>query len=371
VPVACSTRTTLSRTAAFAVTPRIPAAPLRISLAAHPDPAEWDAFVSAHPEGTIHHSIGWIEAVERTFGHKPLLLSAHRGGELVGVLPLMLVRSAIGGRMLVSVPYAIYGGVLALDARAAQSLCRYARELATKLEACVLDLRSKAAADPDLPIIDRYLTFRRPLPAHADDVPLWLPRKARAAARRAAEKYSLRVIFDHATTDDVWRLYSRSMRRLGSPNYPLRFFHELLRALPGECVVQVVKLGDRPVAGLMSFHARDVAMPYFVGHDERLEIYGINQFLYEHAMRHAVQSGCRNYDFGRSRADNSGSADFKRFCGFEPTSLQYQRFVPPGRRAPDLVPSSPRWSAARTIWRRLPLPITRSLGGRLAGSIPG
>jgi FemAB-related protein (PEP-CTERM system-associated) len=235
----------------------------------------------------------------------------------------------------------------------------------------VLDLRSATAADPDLPIAHRYVTFRRQLPAHSDDVPLWLPRKARAAARRAVEKHPLSSEFNAGAIADIWHLYSRSMRRLGSPNYPLRFFHELHRALPRACTMQIVRLGERPVAGLMSFHFRDTAMPYFVGHDERLELYGVNQYLYEQSMRHAVQAGCRIYDFGRSRADNAGSADFKRFCGFEPTPLQYQTFVPPGRLAPDLVPSSARWSAARAIWRQLPLPIARRLGGRIARSIPG
>ncbi len=315
--------------------------------------------------------MGWIEAVQQTFGHEPMLLSAHRGGELVGVLPLMLVRSVIGGRMLVSVPYAIYGGVLADNSKTAQALSIRARELAIEIGARVLDLRSAAAADAELPIVNRYVTFRRPLPAQADDVPLWLPRKARAAARRAIEKHPLKVELDGGAIDEVWQLYSRSMRRLGSPNYPLRFFHELARTLRRECVVQIVRLGDRPVAGLMSFHFRDTAMPYFVGHDERLELYGVNQFLYEQSMRNAVRASCRIYDFGRSRADNAGSADFKRFCGFEPTPLQYQRFVPPGRVAADLVPSSARWSAARAIWRRLPLPIAQTLGGRIARSIPG
>lgn len=327
--------------------------------------------MAAHAGGTIHHTLGWIEAVERAFGHEPLLLSAHRAGRLVGILPLMLVRSAIGGRMLVSVPYSIYGGALADDADTLSALGARARQLSTDVGACVLDLRSAKAADSELPVLARYVTFRRELPSRAEDVPAWLPRKARAAARRASEKHPLVVRFNGDAMDDVWQLYSRSMRRLGSPNYPLRFFRELLGSLSQSCVVQLIRLHDRPVAGLVSFYFGATAMPYFVGHDERLDVYGVNQFLYEQSMRHAVGAGCRIYDFGRSRIDNSGAADFKRFCGFEPTPLGYQQYVPPGRLAADLTPSSARWSTARAIWRRLPLPITRALGGRIARSIPG
>ena len=65
--------------------------------------------------GTVFHDPAWCTAVERTFGHLPLHRVATRGGTVVGVLPLMEVRSLLGGRMLVSVPYGNYGGVLAED----------------------------------------------------------------------------------------------------------------------------------------------------------------------------------------------------------------------------------------------------------------
>lgn len=334
--------------------------------------AAWNRYVEHHPAATICHTLGWKRAVEQTFGHQAHYLIAEADdGRLVGVLPLFLVRSALAGRMLVSVPYATTGGVLADNESTAQGLHDAARNLCDVLCARVLELRSVVAADPTLQIIEGYAGFRRELPNREDDVLGWLPRKARAAARRAAEKHPLTVEYEDANVNCVWDLYSRSMRRLASPNYPLRFFRTLLEQTPGRHDVQLVRCDGRPAAGLITFYFAGTAMPYFVGNDERVDAYGLNNYLYWQAMQRAVQRRCRVYDFGRTRCDNTGPYDFKRFHGFEPTPLGYQRYVPAGGRAPDLRPSSPRWMAARAAWRRLPLSLTRWLGARLAHSIPG
>src|SRR5690606_28892766 len=116
-----------------------------------------------------------------------------------------------------------------------------------------------------------------------------------------------RAAFGDEHLEIVWRLYSQSMRRLASPNYPLAFFRNLIASTPGGAspghVVQVVTHEDRPIAGLLSFIYRGTLLPYFAGCDERFERYHPNNFLYLTAMEHGVESGCRIFNFGRSRID--------------------------------------------------------------------
>jgi len=84
-----------------------------------------------------------------------------------------------------------------------------------------------------------------------------------------------------------------------------------------------------------------------------------------------VAAGYRVFDFGRSRRDNAGSYDFKRFCGFEPRPLAYQYYVPPGCAPPKMSPSDGRYRVARRVWPRLPLAVTRLVGGWLSRHLPG
>jgi FemAB-related protein (PEP-CTERM system-associated) len=333
--------------------------------------ADWQSYVDRHPHGTFFHGLAWKRAVERTFGHRSWYLFAEDGRRIVGVLPLFQINSLVAGRFLTSVPYATYGGVLTDGRDVDQALFNKAKGVAADVGAKSIELRSMTAAIPSLSVESTHATFRKALPSSEDEVQASLPRKARAAARRATERFDLKVEFDRSLVRVVWKLYARSMRRLGSVNYPYQFFEELLRATGENNVVQVVMHGRRPVAGLLTFLYRDTVLPYFAGLDERDDIYGLNNFLYAESMRWGVRHGYRMYDFGRTRVDNAGCFGFKRFCGFEPAMLQYQTYVLPGMTAPDLAPSSPRWAAARRVWKTLPLQITQPVGGWLSKSIPG
>lgn len=290
---------------------------------------------------------------------------------MAGVLPLFKVESRLAGRLLVSVPYGVYGGVLASDADAAACLLAAGKRLAEQTKARSLEFRSLTPLDNTLAGMSEHATFRRDLPGSESQLETYLPRKARAAARKAIERHGLTTEFGAAHLETVWHLYARSMRRLGTVNYPKRFFHALAAHVGSGMVVQIVRHAGRPVAGLVSFVHHDEFMPYFVGFDDRVTLYGVSQYLYLESMRWAVRNGCRVYDFGRSRVDNRGAYEFKRLCGFEPQPLGYQVYVPAGRTAPDLSAGSTRWRLARQAWKYLPLAIARPLGAWLSKSIPG
>jgi FemAB-related protein (PEP-CTERM system-associated) len=329
----------------------------------------WEAYASAHPECTLFHTLSWRDAVAEAFGHANRYLIGWRGDRVAGVFPLTRVDSHLAGTLLVSVPYGVYGGALADDDQVCRALLDEAIAISGQIGAQWLDIRSIRPCWPDLPVVDRYVTFRKPLPDDPDRVLAEMPRKARAAARQARERFGLASRFDQNRLEEVWLLYSQSMRRLASPNYPLRFFRAL--AARTRHLVQIVEHEGRAIAGLVSFIHRDTLLPYFAGCDERFEKYHPNNFMYLAAMEKAVELGCREFDFGRTRVDNQGSFDFKRFQGFEPTPLGYQYFVPEGGRAPDLTPGNHKLQLGRRVWPKLPLAVTRPLGAWLSKSIPG
>ena len=331
----------------------------------------WDTFVKNHDLGSIFHTLAWRDTVKQTFDHEDTYLLVLRGGEIVGVFPMFLVNSRFAGRLLMSVPCAVEGGVLAVESEAAGALFNEAKRIATERNCAAIDLRSERAAFPDIPIVDRYVGFRRELPDSAADVLGWLPRKARAAARNGRHKFRLSISYGDEHLREVWRLYTISMRRLASLNYPFLFFETLAKLTPGRHWVSLVRWNDKPVAGLVTLLFKDRVVPYFLGTIGEARRCSAANFIYLDAMERGVAAGYRIFDFGRSRRDNTGSFDFKRFQGFEPRPLHYQCHVLPGHRAPNLSPDNPRYELARRIWPHLPLSLTRALGARLSAHIPG
>ncbi len=332
---------------------------------------DWDEYVRGHPEGTIFHTNAWRDVVKHTFGHQDHYLTALRHGRVAGVLPLFRVDSLLAGRMLVSVPYGVGGGTLADDDDVAADLFTAARKLAEDLGCRSIDLRSERAHVPELPVVDRYVGFQRELPDCAEDVLDWLPRKARAAARNARDKFQLTVDTGDEHLREVWRLYTISMRRLGSLAYPYRFFEQLVATTPREHSVSIVRRHGRPVTGLLTLLFRDRVLPYFIGTTDEAKKCSAANFIYLSAMERGVSEGYRVFDFGRSRRDNIGSFNFKRFHGFQPRSLEYQAYAPAGLAAPDLSPNRRAFAFARSLWKHLPLSVTQRLGARIAYHIPG
>lgn len=343
----------------------------QIDLMATDEEAEWDVYVHNHPDGTLFHTLAWRNAVRDTFGHRPLYWTAHRRGTLVGILPTFFVPSLVAGRMLISVPYAVGGGILADDDEAVRALFEAARRHAQQHRCRILELRSQRAAVPGLPAIDRYVVFRRDLPTQVDKVLGMLPRKARAAARNGRDKFGLTDTLSDEQLADVWRLYAAGMKRLASLNYPFAFFKRLIENTPDRHWVSVVRWQGKPVAGLVTFLFKDRVMPYFAGLSQDARLCCAGNFIYLSAMERGAAQGFHTFDFGRSRRDNSGSYDFKRFQGFTPVPLEYQFYCPHGRAAPNLSPSNPKFRYARRLWPALPDWFTQRLGARLTRHIPG
>lgn len=335
------------------------------------DVESWEAYVQGQPRATVFHRPAWSRAVEQAYGHRPLHLTAWSDGALAGVLPLFLVKSLFVGRVLVSVPYATYGGILADSDAVASQLLKAAEDLCGQVGARYLELRHRDPSGLDLPRIDRYDTFRKQLPQRAEQVLPGLPRKTRAAARKGLEALGAdAVAFGAGLLETVYGLYAVTMRRLGSPNYRRRLFRALQRAYGENCVCAVVRDGPAPVAGVVSFVFRDEIVPYFSGSLPEGAPNNANNVMYLKLMEHAIERGLRWFDFNRTRRDNLGPHAFKRYHGFEPAPLHYQMYLPNGADMPDLSPSNKKFALAGRVWRRLPLWFTRPAGAKITRWIP-
>lgn len=332
---------------------------------------EWQAFANQAPGCTPFHEIGWMRAVKATYGHKPFYLLARRGagGAICGVLPLFLVKGPFTGRALITVPYGVYGGAVGNSPDVVNTLLDAAREQATTLDVNYLEIRQGQEL-PGFQNRSHYYTFRKELPDDPDQLLPSLPKKARAAVRKAANDYHLESRFGHDLIDMFYRLYTVSLRRLASPPHSKRFFEHLIEEYGRRCLVQVVFHERRPVAGVLSLRFRDAMLPYFAGIDARYSGTNASNFLYFKLMERAIEYRATTFDFGRTRKDNFGGCKFKQHHGFVPEDLSYAYFSPEGAEPPDLRPSNQKFSLARKVWRRLPLCVVSQAGGVVTRWIP-
>ncbi|MCK5114372.1 MAG: FemAB family PEP-CTERM system-associated protein [Phycisphaerae bacterium] len=332
------------------------------------DCAEWDSYVRSKPEATVFHTAAWNESVRKAYGHEPRNLGAWANGKLVGVLPLFEVKSVFVGKVLVSIPYATYGGVVADTSEIAQAILTEAQNIARQHDIEYLELRNREPSGFDLPVNDRYDTFRQQLPENPQDILPSLPKKARAAARHGLEEFTVDI--DSKWLDTIYDLYSITLRRLGSPNYSRKFFRQLQTQFGDDCVCLVVLKDGKPVAGVVSYVFRDELVAYFSGSIPGASRTNASNVMYLKLMEHTVERGLRWFDFNRTRRDNNGPHAFKRHLGFTPTPLCYQTWLNKTQELPNLSPSNRKFAAAGKVWRKMPLWFTKAAGGKITKWIP-
>ena len=324
----------------------------------------WDQFVLICPQATFFHLSAWTLTVQQVLGHQAhCLYAVGADGSIRGVLPLAHVRSRLFGNSLVSVPFAVYGGVAALDAEAAQALEMAARNLANDLAVDWLELRNQDMPQDAEHVTDLYVTFRKPIAGDDDANLAAIPRKQRAMVRKGI-KAGLQARID-TTVDDFYAMYSQSVRNLGTPVLPKRWYAALAQAFGEHCEVLTVTHEGVPVSSVMSFYFRDEVLPFYGGGTAQARDLKANDFMYYALMNQAWERGARVFDYGRSK-NGAGSYSFKKNWGFEPEPLHYEYHLVRAQDPPALNPNNPKFKMAIAVWQRLPLPVTQLAGPLLA-----
>jgi FemAB-related protein (PEP-CTERM system-associated) len=323
--------------------------------------AAWDDFVlNTCPQATFFHRAGWQRLLSNVFRHDTHYLYVENGGRIEGVLPLAHVKSFLFGNALTSLPFAVYGGVAALNAEAATLLEAEAQALARRLGVQHLELRNLERRHPDWPAQDLYVTFRKEILADEEANMLAIPRKQRAMVRKGI-KNGL-VATEDEGVERFFSLYASNVHRHGTPAMPKRYFEALRHEFGGDCDVLTVTAPDgRLLSSVLSFYFRDEILPYYAGDDEAARDLAANDFKYWELMRRACGRGLKTFDYGRSK-QGTGSFAFKKNWGFEPQPLHYEYCLYKRDAVPQNNPANAKYRMLIETWRRMPLGMANWLG---------
>jgi FemAB-related protein (PEP-CTERM system-associated) len=283
--------------------------------------ARWDAFAEACPEATFFHRAGWQRIRQRGLWPSNAFLYAERAGVVEGILPLAQVKSLLFGNSLVSLPFAVYGGVAASNPAAAEALELEAQATARRLGVDHLEMRNFVNATR-WPTQDLYVSFRKAIAPEVEANLQAIPRKQRAMVRKGI-KNGLRSEID-ADPGRFFALYADNVHRHGTPALPRRYFAALQRVFADDCEVMTVVDGSgHPLSSVLSFYFRDEVLPYYAGDAWSARELAANDFKYWELLRRSCERGLKVFDYGRSK-QGTGSYAFKKNWGFEPQPLFYE-----------------------------------------------
>lgn len=327
-------------------------------------PPGWDEFVRAHARGTPFHLTAWTRAVASGLGHRPLWLWAADGPEIVGVLPLSIVRSRLFGARLASSPQAAYGGPLAVDDAVAAALTEHAVAEGERIGTGYVELRHDAAPGPwtegpGWHASDLHVTIGGPIAADDDAILKAIPKKTRADCRKADERLAATESPEHFGAFHA--LFAENQRDLGTPVLPKRFLRAVAEQRDLGARILLVRHGCEDVSACLSLSWRSTILPYWAGASAEDMDLRPNHGLYLNVLRHARRAGFDTFDFGRSKRE-SGSYEFKKRWGFAERPLHYRYRLVRSAEPPNLNPANEKYARKIEAWKRLPLPVANVIG---------
>lgn len=286
----------------------------------HTDP-RWMQLISSHPEANIFHHPTWISLLADCYRYRPSLLALiGQEDEIVAGIPLMELRTLLGGHRLVSLPFSDYVPILATDPSAIGLLVDEARRVCRRKGASRFEFRTQLplgeANEEGIYKAEPILRHETSLAGSADEIFSRLHRTRIQQPIRSAEGEGVRVVRASSLKDLrlFYDLHVHTRRRHGSPVQPLRFFEliyeRLIRSDLG--FLLLCYHGERVIGGSLFLHWNGIVTYKFNASNPVYWNRSPNHLALWHAIQWGVSRRYRLLDWGKTDQKHTGLRDFKR-----------------------------------------------------------
>lgn len=340
------------------------------------DPAKderWDEFVSNQKYSTVYHHSIWKELLQRTFRHMKsayfVLEDAQKN--IVGGIPLFLVKSWLTGNRLVSVPFASVCKPLVLEAEDFETLSKAMIEKLSDYNCSYLELRTRDdhpfLAVNNLKAVSNakghVLSLDKDLDTllksfHKTSIQQRIKRAAREGleARLAASENDLRIFYR--------LLMILRLKKMGLPPPPYELFRNMWELLKPKdmLALHLIEYEGKVIAGMLVLKFNQIAISEHSASDDRFVKKCTDQLLWWKAIELAQKEGYEFFDLGKVSLDNKGLLEFKR--RWQPREYNLiNLYFPEAKGVYSAKKAGLKYALMNKAWRYMPVPVAR-IGGR-------
>jgi hypothetical protein len=295
----------------------------------------WDELVARHRSASVFHERGWIEALVRTYGYRPLVLTSTGPGKpLADGLIFCRVSSWITGSRLVSLPFADHCEPLLCDGEQRETTRTFADwlqvecdrqkleyiELRTKLETDDADAAFQSGQLYYLHTLDLTRSLRQIFEGlHRDCI-----RRRIRHAEKACLSYETGD--NGRLLDEFYGLLTMTRRRHRLVPQPRSWFRNLIGCMGNKVQIRLARKDGVAVAAMLTLvHGSSVVYKYGCS-DARSHNLGGMPFLFWKLIEESKASGAEEIDLGRSDRNQQGLITFKDRLGARRRELSYYRY---------------------------------------------
>jgi hypothetical protein len=316
----------------------------------------WEEFLQRHPRASTFHTAGWLDALRRTYGYRPVVYtSSPPGVPLKDGIAFCEIRSWLTGNRLVSLPFADHCEPLVDDSNDRHALFRFVEQEQAQRGWKYVEVRP-LTNDDELrgrwKSAQSYRFHSLDLRPDLDSLRVSFHKGSVQRGIRKAERLGLTYQSGRSNelVDTFYRLMLLTRRRHQLPPHPLGWFRNLVTCMGDQLTIRVASLGGQPLASILTLRFRQ-GLVYKYGCSDRTTNQSGSVFLFWKAIQEAKQDGLCEFDLGRSDVDNAGLIAFKDHWTTTRRTLQYARYP-----APVVDPSEDRKKVrlAKHVFARMP-----------------
>lgn len=333
------------------------------------DANAWDAFLEEAPGASFYHLFAWKEINETCFGHRCYYLAAVESDRIVGVFPLVYVKSRLFGKILCSMPFVNFGGPCAPSEEAERTLLLEAKSIVRRNDADYLEIRGTRKAAAELPTSEHKVSMTIDLAPDPDVLWKAFHTKHRTEIRHSY-KQDLHVSHGGPEYLDVfYDILSEGWKSLGTPLYDKYYFRHLFSSFPESIRIFIAFHREVPISAAMNGYYKKRVEGMWLGNRSGNRGISPGYVLYWEMIKHACENGFERFHLGRSTVQTGGEY-FKKKWNAYPTQLYWQYILGKRKGIPDLNVENPKYRLAIDAWKKMPGSMTSFLGPFLAKNIP-
>lgn len=291
----------------------------------------WASLLHRHPRATVFHTPAWLEALQRTYGYQPVVLTTTAPGEeLRNGLVFCRVKSWITGSRNVSLPFSDHCDPLVEAGEELQSLLAAVQRDQVEKHAKYCEIRplTPPADEPrNLEKADSYCIHRLDLRPDLREIYNGFHKNCIQRKIRRAEQENLTYQQGRTPTllEGFYHLLILTRRRQQLPPQPFSWFRNLVACMGDKLTIRLVTKAGQPVASILTLRHKDTLVYKYGCSDKGLSNLGGTPFLFWRAIQEAKEEGLSCFDLGRSDWDNPGLITFKDRLGARQSVLIYFR----------------------------------------------
>jgi Acetyltransferase (GNAT) domain len=322
--------------------------------------SRWAELVERHPNSSIFHTVGWLKALQRTYGYAPVAFTTSPpNGELKNGIVFCHINSWLTGNRLVSLPFSDHCELLCDSARDMNFLIEQLQAASVNRKWKYLELRpvqyNFGLAQNRIAFLpgDKYFLHRLDLRPHINA--LFKSLDTDSVQRRIQRARRADLVEKCGRSDellkDFYALFVITRRRHRLPPIPHDWFTNLIQCQGEALEIRVAYKDHVPIAAILTLKSKDVIYYKYGCSHTRFNKFGATPWLLWRAIESGKSNGANVFDMGRTQEDNAGLLAFKNHWVCQPEELVYWKF--PDSSA---AGSFDRWKLemAKRIFSRMP-----------------